>query len=271
MILPGAIQATTGIILSYPFDTIKSNMQKNPHKFSSSYDCFYRTIKYRGISGLYRGLPAPLVIMMIKRGIQYDLYEKLNNKKVNTYINGAFTGILGSTIGCPMHYVKINLQINNKYNKINNKYNKINNKINNNKYNSTINFVKTTYKEKGIKEFYRGIKADCLKECTFGCVYLGTYGLLREKLPQNHYGFFLSGGLSSVITWTLLFPIDSLRTNIMSNKSDNGIVSNFKIMKKNKSIIKLWTGLPIVLIRIFPVSAISMVTYEYSRKLLEKD
>ena len=97
---------------------------------------------------------------------------------------------------------------------------------------------------------------------------LGTYGHLRNNLPQTSFSYFMAGGISSVITWSILFPIDSLRTNIISNKSDNGILSNLKILLKNQNIGRLWTGLTPVLLRIFPVSALSMLTYESTRKLL---
>ena len=95
-----------------------------------------------------------------------------------------------------MHYVKINMQIYKKK-----------------EYSNTFNFIKTTLKNQGVKGFYHGIKIDCLKESTFGCLYLGTYGYLRQNLPQTPLFHFLSGGISSVITWSILFPIDSLRTN----------------------------------------------------------
>lgn len=251
MILPGAIQAATGIIIGYPFDTIKSIMQKNPNKFNSSYQCLYKTIYDNGFLYLYRGVPAPLSIMMIKRGVQYDCYEKLNNYGTNSYFNGFFVGGLGSIIGCPMHYIKINMQLN---------------KTNN--YN-TLDFVKYTLKNDGLKKFYFGIKIDCLKESSFGAMYLGTYALMRDNLENNPINHFLAGGISSIITWIILFPIDSLRTNIMSSHS-NSISYNLKCIIKNKSIINLWSGLSPVLIRVFPVSSISMLTYEYTRTLCNK-
>jgi solute carrier family 25 (mitochondrial carnitine/acylcarnitine transporter), member 20/29 len=250
MFLPGAIQAATGLIVGYPFDTIKANMQKNSHKYKSNYDCLTKIFRTRGIPGFYRGLPAPLIIMMIKRGFQYDAYEKFNKINCNPYISGGIVGGLGSIIGCPMHYIKINMQIQD--------YKSIN----------TLKFIKHTYKKHGFKRFYYGIKIDCLKEASFGVLYLGTYGHLRNNLPQTSFSYFMAGGISSVITWSILFPIDSLRTNIISNKSDNGIISNLKLVLKNQPISRLWKGLTPVLIRIFPVSALSMLTYESSRKLL---
>ena len=257
--IPGAVNALTGTILGYPFDTIKSKMQKNPIKYTSAYNCFLHTIKTRGIVGLYSGLPAPLTIMMIKRGFQYNLYEKFNKYNFNSYVTGGLSGAICSIVGCPMHYIKINMQIGNKFNKI----------ANIKDYN-TLDLVKYTFKTKGIKGFYHGIKIDCLKESSFSCLYLGTYGYLRKKTPQNSFYHFLSGGISSVITWTILFPIDSLRTYIMTNDTNNNnIIYNFKKLIEGQKITRLWKGLGPILLRIFPVSAISMTAYEYSRKLME--
>jgi solute carrier family 25 (mitochondrial carnitine/acylcarnitine transporter), member 20/29 len=247
MFLPGAIQSFTGMIISYPFDTIKVKMQKYPTKYTSTYSYLINTIETRGICGLYKGIQVPLFITVIKRGLQYDFYEKLNKRKMNYYLSGAITGVSCSVIGCPMHYIKINMQI----------YN----------HQSIYYFIKNTYKEKGIKPFYHGIKIDCLKESTFGCCYLGTYGYLREKFPKTPAYHFLAGGLSSSLTWMLFFPLDALRTNIMTNKNNN-ISENLTKMINNRSILKLWKGLTPALLKIFPLSATSMLTYEYTRKIL---
>lgn len=259
MILPGAVQATTGLILSYPFDTLKSKLQKYPRYYNSSWDCLVKTLRGDGVRGLYRGIPAPLTIMSIKRGFQYDLYERFNKLNFNPFLTGTIAGCLGTIIGCPMHYIKINMQTNTTLSeKLNINYN-------------TWDFIKYTFKTKGTLEFYKGIKIDCLKEGSFGCLYLGTYGILRDKFPPTPFYYFISGGISSIITWTILFPLDSLRTNIMTNPNNNGIIHNIKLMIKDepKPISRLWSGLLPVVVRIFPISAISMVTYEYTRKLLE--
>ena len=57
----------------------------------------------------------------------------------------------------------------------------------------------------------------------------------------------------------------------MTNPDNNGVIHNLKLMIKDdpRPISRLWSGLVPVVIRIFPISAISMVTYEYTRKLLE--
>jgi len=204
-----------------------------------------------GCYSLYRGVSAPLSVMMIKRGFQYDCFEKLNIYGTNPYFNGFIVGGFGSIIGCPMHYVKINMQLNNTKN-----------------YN-TLDFVKYTYKNYGLKKFYFGIKIDYLKESSFGSMYLGTYAVLRNNLENNPTNHFFAGGISSIITWIILFPIDSLRTNIMSSDS-NSISYNLKYIIKNKSIMNLWSGLPPILVRVFPVSSISMLTYEYTRTLCNK-
>lgn len=250
MFLPGAIQAATGMIISYPFDTIKSKMQKNPKVFNTTYNTIKKTFIKEGFKGFYRGIPIPLSVIVIKRGFQYDLYEKLNKKNFNTYIIGGLSGGLGSVIGCPMHYVKINMQIHERKT-----------------YTNTLQFIKKTLKDDGIRKFYHGIKIDFLKESTFGCLYLGTYGYLRKNTPQTSLYHFICGGISSIITWGMLFPIDSLRTEIMTN-SNNNVLDTLKTKIKNNSLKSLWCGITPILIRIFPVSAISMMTYEYTRKLI---
>ena len=61
----GSIAGIVGKVIEYPFDTVKVRLQSQPDGLPPQYkgpvDCFRQSWRADGISGLYRGLSAPLV------------------------------------------------------------------------------------------------------------------------------------------------------------------------------------------------------------------
>jgi hypothetical protein len=59
--IPGFVQGITRVTISYPFDVVKINMQKN--KYSNTYDAFKNILKndpkllYRGSQFCYKTVP----------------------------------------------------------------------------------------------------------------------------------------------------------------------------------------------------------------------
>ncbi|MCJ1311369.1 hypothetical protein MMC25_005040 [Agyrium rufum] len=62
----GSIAGTVGKLIEYPFDTVKVRLQSQPVNrvpplYNGPLDCFRKSTQTGGISGLYRGVSAPLV------------------------------------------------------------------------------------------------------------------------------------------------------------------------------------------------------------------
>ena len=64
-ILFGSTAGIVGKFIEYPFDTVKVRLQSQPDGIPPQYkgpiDCFKQSWRADGISGLYRGISAPLV------------------------------------------------------------------------------------------------------------------------------------------------------------------------------------------------------------------
>lgn len=244
--IPGAMQAFSTVSVGYPFDTVKSHMQYTHHK--NSITCTKEIFKNHGIRGFYRGASVPYLTLIFKRGIQFRVYEHLK-KEYNPYLAGTGTAISMCWISSPMQNIKLNMQ------------------VKQHRYNNPYHFITDTYQKKGILGFYRGFRINLLRDITFGTIYLGTYGTLREKFGKNesYYSPFFAEGCSSILTWSILLPIDHIKTLIQTNKQQT--IPN--ILKKTP-IKSYWKSLGPTTLRVFPVAGISMMTYEVCRKIFEK-
>lgn len=244
-LIPGVAQAITVTFTGHPFDTVKTRLQGG--KYTSAIECLKKTVTREGPKGLYRGVSIPLISHVVKRSNQFYVYEKLMQKNFNPYLIGIITGPIGTLFGGPLQVLKVNTQSTNKK-----------------EYKNAWDYTKTLYREDGIKGFYRGFKANVLKDAVYSSSFLGNYTFLKNRFSDNLFGKFMAGGVAHSITWALFIPIDYVKTQVQRNKKKT-ITSVVNEIVKNKSYLKLWTGIRPALLRIFPTSGLGMVAYEVTK------
>ena len=63
-IVIGSISGIVGKFIEYPFDTVKTRLQSQPHhlppQYTGPFDCFKQSLQKDGWISLYRGISAPL-------------------------------------------------------------------------------------------------------------------------------------------------------------------------------------------------------------------
>ena len=183
----------------------------------------------------YKGCSIPLVSSIVKRSLQLTLYESF--KDTSTYYAGGMSGLVTSIVMNPFTIVKVNLQ--------------------SNKY-KTIRDVLSNY-----KQIQKGFYINIIRDTLFSTYYLGTYGYLRNKLPDTPLYHSLSGMVAGSTQWLFLIPFDYIRTNIQCN------VNHVTLLKTvSKSPLVLWKGTQYMILKSLPVNLVTMVIYEYLKKNL---
>lgn len=99
--LYGTIGGMTGILLSHPFDTIKTRLQS---KQSMTFKEAFLQKK------LYSGLIPPLLGVMLEKSIVFGCYDIANKKGYHPMISGLFGGAMSTIIVTPIDRIKIALQ-----------------------------------------------------------------------------------------------------------------------------------------------------------------
>jgi len=76
------------------------------------------------------------------------------------------------------------------------------------------------YRQYGFRKLYLGFNVTMLRESFLG-IYFGTYdyfmSFFREKGKVSKLGSLLSGGLAGVATWSVMYPVDYIKTRIQSD------------------------------------------------------
>lgn len=245
-LLPGLFQGITRVLISYPADVIKIQMQKQ--LFTTTRKTVNYIIK-NDIRKFYRGSSISFVTVGLERSLQYYYLEKINKKYNNPYLSGFIVSFASSIYNLPMQYLTTNIALLNKGHDVN-------------------QYIKqTTY-----KDLYKGYFIETPKNVLGSTTYLGTYFKLRSMTENtNLYPYF--GGISGTITWLVIFPIDTIKTEYQTtkNKKLSDIIFSRLIHDKKRpldGIKSFYKGLTPVLLRTFPSAFAGMYMYEKIRSLI---
>jgi solute carrier family 25 carnitine/acylcarnitine transporter 20/29 len=205
--LKGCLSGMSGIILSHPIDTIKTNYQ-NQNQNQNLKSCNKLKFNY-SIKNLYKGISSPLLGVGIEKAIVFGTYNYFKSLDFNIPISGAFSGFAASVIVSPYERIKILKQTN-----------------------QEVNFkmcLKPSF-------LFKGLSATFTREVPGFAIYFSTYETLKDKFFTSRnkeitipYSF-LFGGLSGSIAWIFIYPQDRIKTILQSSKTSNS--------NKNVSILK---------------------------------
>ena len=250
-LIPSFGYTVTSAFLGHPFDTVKIRLQSARH--NNIIQSVKQTYAKEGIKAFYRGVLIPLSFNTMIRPLEFYMYENYKNTIPGWkghFFAGALSGIAISSVSCPLHLIKTKMQSSDK-----------------DTFKNIFDCIKKTKQTRGYPGFIQGFRINFLREVTFNTCFLGFYGNIKNNLPKSNITNFFAGGVSGAIMYTTLFPIDTLRTVIQSDlKKTISIKDAYYSVLNRGGITQLWKGIPLTYIRVFPVSGISMMVYEFIKK-----
>lgn len=239
--IPGFFQGITRVTISYPFDVIKVNMQTmHFQSLKNATEFFIKNDPYR----FYRGSSLMYTTVSLERSIQFYLLEKLNEKRINPFLSGYLTSILSSVYTIPAQYVSTNIAIN--------------------KEKNLHNYIRKLYNTK--TNVYKGYMLETFKTQIGSTLFTGSYFTLRNMFGENNYVSPFYGGISSIFLWSIIYPIDTIRTEYQTNNiSVKQIIKN----RVHIGLKSFYKGYSSVLVRSIPSSTLGMIVYEKIKNYLK--
>lgn len=245
-LLPGFVQGLTRVTISYPFDTIKVYMQKNLYK--NTFDTIVNIIK-TDLKIFYRGSLIPYIFVPVDRSLQFYFTEKYK-QQINPLIMSSLLAILTTLYNLPVQYLTANIVLEKKENWISIKHFMKNIKFNN---------------------LYKGLYIELPKTVIASGSYIGSYYYLRTKYNKenNLIKTPIIAIISSIICWSIIFPIDTIRNDLQTTKN---LTSQTLILNRfnNYGLLNFYKGITPVFIRTIPSSALGMLAYETTRKFTKR-
>ena len=138
-------------------------------------------------------------------------------------------------------------------------------------YKGPMQCIRDIYANHGMRGFYKGFTVSIARDVPIMGVYFVTYEYLYAKFvswgwAQRHSAAMniLAGGLAGVTFWTLVVPIDVIKSQVQAGACHDappGVKNCILNTYKRGGIRAFYTGLPVLLIRGFPVNAAIFVGY----------
>ncbi|GAA5848778.1 hypothetical protein JCM3766R1_005305 [Sporobolomyces carnicolor] len=138
--------------------------------------------------------------------------------------------------------------------------------------------VRAVYSQGGVKAFWTGNMLNIIKIFPESAIKFLSYESAKRVFAQHwdcvpdqtmisNTSRFISGGIGGVVSQLSIYPIESLKTRVMSStggsKRGNAlIIETFLDMYKKGGLAFFFRGLPAGLIGVFPYAAIDMSTFE---------
>jgi len=267
----GTMAGMVSKVIEYPFDTIKVRQQTQPGL--GPLQSLSDILKKHGLSGLYRGLSAPLFGAMAENAIIFLTYAKAKRMMeraqgdqqtpiLNSTVAGFCSGIGVSFWLTPVELVKVRLQA----------------EATQHLYKGPLSCIVRTYREEGAHAFFRGHSTTLFRETFGGAAYFGVYETFVRALMGSGdrkdvapWKLAVAGACGGAAYWLTIFPADTIKSRIQAMQSPHGRTSVLQVMRQMRAAEGLrgfYAGLSITLCRALPSNACILGTYELVMRAL---
>ncbi|CAG0889531.1 unnamed protein product [Darwinula stevensoni] len=279
--LAGGVGGVCTVFTGQPLDTIKVRLQTMPKPppgqlpaYTGTWDCAKKTIMKEGVTGLYKGMAAPIAgvtpmfaVCFFGFGLGQKLQKKHPDDKLTLFqlFNaGALAGVFTTAIMTPGERIKCLLQVQS-------------HSTGPPKYKGPVDVAKKLYREGGIRSIYKGTCATLLRDIPASGMYFMTYEWLQQVLtPEGGSRTNLSvgrtlfaGGMAGVFNWLVAIPPDVLKSRLQTAPEGmypRGIRDVFAHAMREEGIRAMYKGTVPVMLRAFPANAACFLGFEVTMK-----
>ncbi|CAG0916261.1 unnamed protein product [Notodromas monacha] len=277
-ILNGGIAGIIGVSCVFPLDLVKTRLQnqqvgpKGEKMYNSIADCFKKTAKAEGFSGMYRGCAVNVLFITPEKAIKLtanDFFRhQLRTKDgrlplFREMMAGGGAGLCQIVVTTPMELLKIQLQDAGRSTKGQGAVRA-----------SALQIATSLVKSKGISGLYKGTLATALRDVSFSIVYFPLFANLNALGPRKQgsneavfWCSFLSGCLSGCISSILVTPFDVVKTRLqllrkgIGETSYTGVPDAFRRIWQNEGPRAFFKGGASRALVIAPLFGIAQVVY----------
>mmetsp|Transcript_40548 Transcript_40548/g.49185 ORF Transcript_40548/g.49185 Transcript_40548/m.49185 type:complete len:344 (-) Transcript_40548:234-1265(-) len=218
----GTLGGMGGIAASYPLDTVKVRMQTTRGIYNGMLDTIFKIAKQEGMKTFYKGVQAPLVSYGLIKATTFGVYgncldyfaERAGDPFhtptfTEIVIAGHLSGFAAAFIMAPSDAIKIHMQAASQGKGV--------------FHESTWGCAKHIVKTEGVGALFRGFTPTALRDGPGMALYYIIYDLCKKYLPGlNEDGSHTAlqmmafGGLSGVVSWLPVYPLDVIKSRIQA-------------------------------------------------------
>jgi len=279
VILAGSIAGGVEICATYPTEYIKTQLQlserTNNPPYTGIVDCFRKTVKTHGATGLYRGLSPLLLGSVPKSAVRFLAFELFSNQVREQ--GAQLTNMQGFACGLGAGFVEaviiVTLMENIKTKLIHDRVKDVP------QYRGLFHGIIQIVKDHGLSSLYKGLSATIMKQCTNQSIRFGVVTSLSNWTHSKHSETPLSvpmkglfGGIGAIISVCLNTPIDVVKTRMQGLEAHKyaSFVDCVRQIYRNEGLLAFYKGLLPRLLRSSGQVSIVFMVYDVTMSNLDK-
>ncbi|CAN8103627.1 unnamed protein product [Discula destructiva] len=288
-------------LATFPLDSVKTRMQT--YKYGGFVDCVRHTYRAEHMKGFFRGVTAPLASITLVRTVSFSIYQRSKYVYSNwlkrnfgidvlAHVNAKGTfpslssvacfGAAGATAGscitliaCPFELTKLSAQVSVLLADRKNCPKAESYKIAASYQNKgTLKTMANIMRHRGPLGLYTGFNLHLLRDSLGTGIYFMTYESSKQLLtnfggdgtPSNPLAVLVAGGLCGIVSWAMIYPIDSAKSIYQRNclmYSRGQTVPPVKIEFFRR---QMYRGLGVSMGRSCAVNAVFFSSFEFLKK-----
>ncbi|KAH7345888.1 mitochondrial 2-oxodicarboxylate carrier protein-like protein [Pyrenochaeta sp. MPI-SDFR-AT-0127] len=284
----GAVAGISEILVMYPLDVVKTRIQLQHGRvtggegYNGVLDCFRKIIRNEGITRLYRGITAPILMEVPKRAIKFSandsfapFYQNIFSAPILTQplaiLTGASAGATESLVVVPFELLKIRLQ----------------DKTSASRYTGLLDCLVKVVKQEGPLALYNGFEATLWRHIVWNAGYFGCIFQVRSQLPepsttanprrQKTINDLLAGFVGGIVGTTFNTPLDVVKSRIQSVAKVPGAKPKYAwawpslgVVAREEGFRALYKGYVAKILRFGPGGGVLLVVYSAVLDMLGK-
>lgn len=260
--LSGAIAGVSEILVMYPLDVVKTRQQlATTSDCNGTINCLRKIVSEEGVSRLYKGISAPILMEAPKRAIKFaanDEWGKFYKKAFDTpvvtqslaVLTGATAGATESFVVVPFELVKIQLQ------------------DKTSKFDSMGQVVKHIVKTSGPLGLYKGLESTMWRHVSWNAGYFGVIHKVRNILPKPKSSSektlvdLTCGTIGGTFGTMLNTPFDVVKSRIQAGSTKYlWTLPSIITVAKEEGVSALYKGFVPKVLRLGPGGGILLVVF----------
>ncbi|KAH9984844.1 mitochondrial carrier domain-containing protein [Russula vinacea] len=275
----GAIAGVSEILTFYPLGVVKTRMQLERGKTSTSLLGSFRSIiREEGFGRLYRGLVPPLLLEAPKRATKFaandfwgKTFKTLTGEPEMTrqlsIVTGCSAGATESFVVVPFELVKIKLQ----------------DKSLASAYSGPLDVVRQVVRRDGILGLYAGMEATFWRHLWWNGGYFGSIFQVKTMLPKAEtpqgqlLNNFVSGSVGGFVGTVLNTPFDVVKSRIQGAEKLPGVIPKYNwtypaliTIFREEGPAALYKGFVPKVLRLAPGGGVLLLVVEFTLGVFRK-
>jgi solute carrier family 25 carnitine/acylcarnitine transporter 20/29 len=249
-LLASMVAGGTTILLTQPFDVIKTRLQISSPKTRAASSA-YSIITTEGIHALWKGtLPSFVALMPYNFAFTfYEIFKRSLATQVSMspnalmFLSGSLTGVVNAVLVTPLDRIRVMQQANTT---------------------GHTRSARAVYREVGMRGLYKGFNASLLEEALGSGLYYLVFDHALSSQVSN-FKLMTAGGFAGVAYWAAVFPIDCIKTRMQADclktPQYSSALDCLRQTVRSDGVLALYRGFMPVILRTMPANAIFIVLY----------